>query len=86
MPTISEFFGIFIMMYADEHDPPHFHARYQEYRISVDIRKGIVKGRFPPRHLRFVLEWLELHRTELLADWELLRAGQDAKPIAGLEE
>jgi hypothetical protein len=28
MPEISRFFGIFIRMYFDDHDPPHFHARY----------------------------------------------------------
>jgi hypothetical protein len=28
MPTISEFFGILILMYYSDHAPPHFHARY----------------------------------------------------------
>jgi hypothetical protein len=28
MPEISRFFGIVIRMYFDDHDPPHFHARY----------------------------------------------------------
>jgi len=31
MPTISEFFGILIRMYYDDHNPPHFHVFYGEY-------------------------------------------------------
>jgi len=50
------------------------------------LKKGIVKGEFPPRRLRFVLDWLDLHRAELLANWDLLQAGQDGHPIEGLEE
>jgi len=85
MPTISYFFGIYIKMYADEHGVPHFHAEYQEYKISVEIKSGIVRGRFPPRALRFVLEWLELHRQELLTNWHKLQEGGDAQRIEGLE-
>jgi hypothetical protein len=35
MPTISEFFGIIIRMYYDEHNPPHFHAYYAEHRQAL---------------------------------------------------
>ena len=33
------------------------------------------KGDFPKRALRLVLEWLDLHRDELLEDWDLVQAG-----------
>ena len=42
-------------------------------------------GKFPRRLRGLVLEWLELHRVELLEDWELARAGEPLKPIAPLE-
>jgi hypothetical protein len=34
MPTISMFYGIIVRMYfaPGEHNPPHFHAYYQEYK------------------------------------------------------
>jgi hypothetical protein len=46
--------------------PPHFHAIYGEYEITVEIESGVINGRFPRRALRLVLEWLELHKDELL--------------------
>ncbi|MGH9801008.1 MAG: DUF4160 domain-containing protein, partial [Blastocatellia bacterium] len=32
MPVVSRFFGIIISMYYNDHQPPHFHIRYAEYR------------------------------------------------------
>ena len=72
-------------MYWDDHVPPHFHAKYGEYEITVEILTGIVQGRFPKRALRHVLEWHELHKEELLEDWNLCRERNEPKPIAPLE-
>ena len=50
MPEITRFLGIVITMYFDEHDPPHFHVRYNEYRASVDIRTlNIIVGALPAK-------------------------------------
>ena len=62
MPEISRFLGIVIAMYYEDHPPPHFHAKYGEYEITVETESGIVKGEFPRRGLAHVLEWRELHR------------------------
>ena len=78
MPEISRFLGIVIAMYYREHAPPHFHALYGEYQITVAIETGVVEGRFPKRALGHVLEWCELHRDELLEDWRLAR---ERKPL-----
>jgi len=43
MPEISRFLGIVISMYYNEHNPPHFHAKYGRYKISVEIESGIVQ-------------------------------------------
>lgn len=72
-------------MYYKEHMPPHFHAEYGEYSIVVDITKGIVEGKFPKRALRAVLEWYELHKTELEEDWQLAMGKKPLKPIEPLE-
>lgn len=37
MPTISQFFGIVIRMYFDDHPPPHFHVHYGEHDAVIDI-------------------------------------------------
>ena len=51
----------------------HFHAAYDEFEVTVDIESGVVSGRFPRRALSHVLEWLEMHRAELLENWRLAR-------------
>lgn len=45
MPEICSFYGIAITMNYKEHNPPHFHAAYQDYEVSVEIKTGIVKGK-----------------------------------------
>ncbi len=85
MPVISRFLGIIIAMYWDDHLPPHFHAKYGEYEITVEILTGIVQRRFPKRALRHVLEWHELYKNELLEDWNFCRDRKELKPIEPLE-
>jgi hypothetical protein len=85
MPEISRFLGIVIRMFYRDHAPPHFHAEYGEFEITVEIESGEVNGKFPRRALAAVLEWKELHRDELLADWELARAEQPLERISPLE-
>ncbi|WP_410959734.1 DUF4160 domain-containing protein, partial [Salmonella sp. SAL4356] len=85
VPEISRFYGIVIQMLANEDAPPHSHAIYGEHEISVTIRDGDVTEHFPTRARHFVLEWRAQHERELMANWELLRAGKPALPIAPLE-
>ncbi len=79
MPTISMFFGIIIRMYCDkaDHNPPHFHAYYNEFKAIVDIRKcEIIQGNLPKKQGKLVLAWAEIHQEELLADWQLSTNGE----------
>lgn len=85
MPVISRFLGMTIAILYRDHEPPHFHARYGDCDVAVGIRDGTTIGTFPPRALALVLEWLDLHRDELLANWERARAHQPLHPIAPLE-
>ena len=85
MPELSKFLGMVIGIFPREHPPPHFHAVYGEYQITVEIQDGVVHGDFPKRALRLVLEWLDLHEQELLEAWELIQAGHPVKKIAPLE-
>lgn len=86
MPIVSQFFGIIIRMFFDEHAPPHFHAQYGEYKASVDIRSlTVIEGRLPRRALALVLDWAELHQTELLQDWALCQRHLHPNKIEPLE-
>lgn len=71
MPEITRFLGIVISMYFDEHNPPHFHIQYNEYRASMDIHTfNLTTGTLPARVRGLVEEWAELHQEELLSMWE----------------
>ena len=49
MPEISRFFGIIIAMFWDEHNPPHFHARYGQFKATIDIDSlEVLRESFPP--------------------------------------
>ena len=85
MPEISRFLGIVISMYHNEHNPPHFHAEYGDFIISVEIESGKTQGAFPPRAKAAVLEWLGLHKEELLQDWQLATEKKKLKKIKPLE-
>ncbi|MDO4442389.1 MAG: DUF4160 domain-containing protein [Slackia sp.] len=59
-------------MYYAGHNPPHFHAEYSGKRALVDIQEGyVISGALPARQLKFVLAWAELHKDELMQNWEL---------------
>jgi hypothetical protein len=74
MPEISRFFGIVIGMFINEHNPPHFHAKYQDMEAEFDIRTlEILEGNLPRRAKALVLEWAVEHREELMKNWELAR-------------
>jgi hypothetical protein len=53
--------------------------------VVVRLDSWVVEGRFPPRALRHVLEWAELHQAELQEDWNLARSKKPLKPIPPLE-
>ena len=73
MPVISNFYGIIIKIYfmQSEHNPPHIHALYGEYMSAINIATGkVLEGDLPNKALNLVLEWLDLHRDELMKIWE----------------
>ena len=85
MPELSRFLGIVICMYYRDHAPPHFHAEYGEFEITVEISTGVVTGKFPRRALHLVLEWYSLHRAEVAENWSLAQTKNPLKPIEPLE-
>lgn len=86
MPTVSHFFGITIAMYYRDHNPPHFHAFYQDSEILIDIRTfALLEGRFPPRQLGLTIEWAAKTQRLLQDNWERARNGQALNPIDPLE-
>lgn len=86
MPEISRFFGIIIAMFYNEHEPPHFHARYGGQHAIISIETlAVLRGELSPRVLGMVMEWAVLHREELMQNWRLARTYRPLRPIAPLE-
>ncbi len=86
MPEISRFFGIIIAMYFNEHNPPHFHAKYGDYKAEIDIATlEVLAGELPKRVKALVIEWAADHRRELMEDWQLARQMQELRSIEPLE-
>ena len=84
MPTISTFYGIRISMNYNEHNPPHFHAEYQNYEVTIDIHTGAVTGKMPRRALNLIWTWLDEHQVELLENWESARQRESLRQIEPL--
>lgn len=77
MPRLSAFYGIVIYMYIRDHGAPHFHARYGNDEVVVEVVSGkFLGGSLPTRQTRQVLEWLDLHRSEVQAAWQLANSGE----------
>lgn len=85
MPSISMFYGIIVYMYFldnKRHQFPHIHAKYQDTEVIVSIPNGdVLEGSFPPAKMKLLQAWIELHKDELLADWELAVSGQQPYKI-----
>jgi hypothetical protein len=88
MPVISMFYGIIVMMYffdTDKHHLPHIHIKYGEFTCVISIADSeLLQGDLPRNKLKLVWAWIELHRDELMANWELAVNGKelfDIKPL-----
>jgi hypothetical protein len=89
VPILSMFYGIVIRMYFyddKQHHMPHLHAEYAGKRSVFDIEGGgVLSGELPPGKARMVQAWIEIHREELLADWELAVQGEEVFKIEPLK-
>lgn len=60
-----------ITMYFKDYAPPHFHVRYGEQKALIDIQTGgIIEGELNKTALKLIKEWTNLHRSELLSNFE----------------
>ena len=85
MPAISMFYGIIVYMYYmdnKQHKLPHIHVKYQEDEVVVELPNGeVLEGNIPNTKMKLLQAWIELHKDELLADWELAVSGQQPYKI-----
>ena len=84
MPEISRFYGIIIKMFYNVHNPPHIHVEYQDFKAIITINEGIIEGKMPKTALKLIFEWMELHKDELLKNWEKIESKKPIDIIAPL--
>ena len=88
MPSISMFYGIVVYLYYvdnKQHNLPHIHANYQEHEVVVSIPDGdLLEGSLPKPKMKLLQAWIELHKDELVANWDLAVSGQQPYKIEPL--
>ena len=89
MPTISMFYGIIVYLYFidnKQHNTPHIHVKFQEDEAVISIPHGdVLEGNLPKPKMKLLQAWIELHKDELVADWELAVSGQQPYKIDPLK-
>lgn len=79
MPVLSIFFGIIVRMYREtgnKHNVPHIHAEYSGCELAIALDGTILEGELPKNKMKLLEAWMEIHREDLLANWELLSKGE----------
>ena len=86
MPLIAAFLGIIVRMYWEsggQHKAAHVHAQYGGSQIVISLTGRVLDGKFPKRQLRILTEWMDEHKAELRANWELAK---DQRPLFKITE
>ena len=89
MPVLSMFYGIIISMYYldnKQHLAPHIHVKYQGQEAVISIPEGkTLEGNLKANKMKLVQAWIEIHKEELMADWELAIGGEPVFKIDPLK-
>ena len=84
MPTIAIFSGIIIQMFFEDHNPPHVHAIYGEFKALVRISDGaIIRGSLPRKQANLVKSWVALRQAELMENWQHAQTDGRCFRVAG---
>lgn len=68
-----------------EHNSPHFHVYYGDKECVINIHEcEMIEGEMPQNKLRLILAWCEIHKDELLQNWELAMKEKKLKKISPL--
>ena len=88
MPIISHFYGIVIRMYFndnEQHNTPHFHAKYAGREAAFDFDGKLLAGKIPPKQKQYIAVWADIHRKELEVLWEMMQTEDEYFKIKGLD-
>lgn len=70
------------MYLRGEHQPPHFHVQYGDYRAAISIDGfNVLEGELPTRANKLFREWASAHHEELRDNWRRAQAHEPVVPI-----
>lgn len=79
MPVLSMFYGLIVSMYyldTKQHNLPHIHVTYGELEAIYQIPEGVLlEGFLPSNKEKLIQAWIEIHKEDLMADWQLAASG-----------
>ena len=88
MPTVAIFTNkLKILIFWDDHNPPHFHADYQNLKAKVSIKTlDVIQSSNPRRRIPIkiqqeMLKWAKAHQSELMKAWEIAQDGKEPPRI-----
>ena len=79
MPVLSMFYGIIVRMYMEKlgrHNMPHLHAEYSGEEVVVALNGEVLEGSIPAAKMKLLEAWMEIHKDDLAANWQLLSSGE----------
>jgi hypothetical protein len=74
MPTVHRLRGLRLVMFTNDHDPPHFHIEGPGWSLRVHLgtwKTRAVRGR--PRDYADAIAWARENEAELMTIWRSLR-------------
>lgn len=86
VPTVAVVYGMMIMFYYDDHEPPHFHVRSADFRARFDLATLSVSeanGRIRPQDVTRIRDWARAHKVALEDNWNRARRKQ---PLVRIED
>ncbi|MBK7423596.1 MAG: DUF4160 domain-containing protein [Propionivibrio sp.] len=70
MATLQRFDSCRVLMYLDDHPPPHVHVKLRDGRdCTIDLESFEIRGRVAEREIRDALAWIKTEKTNLLIEW-----------------
>lgn len=73
MPTLVRIGNLKIQVFADDHNPPHFHVVTPDHEALVALATlTVLRGTIRRRDLDTALEWVRANRETVAREWERL--------------
>jgi Domain of unknown function (DUF4160) len=79
VPTLAHIRGIKLVMYYEDHEPPHCHARSPDFSAKFaisDLSVLELAGKLKPRESALIKRWALANRPSLLENWRRAQRGE----------